>query len=428
LKVLVVGSGGREHALGWALAGSESVASVASAPGNPGLASIGPCLPVGAGDVDGLVDCARRESFDLVMVGPEAPLVAGLGDRLRREGIACFGPDAAAARLEGSKVFAKQCMVEAGVPTAAFEVCTSMDGVRAAIDRLRTPVVIKADGLAAGKGVCIAATAAEAEEFAAAALVGGRFGDSGRRLLVEEFLDGEEVSLFVVTDGTASLALPAARDYKRLGTGGAGPNTGGMGSYAPAELDATRQARVLREIVEPVLAGLRERGTPYRGLLYCGLMWTASGPVVLEFNCRFGDPETQALVPLAGGDLGALLMAAARGETLPPLEWKSGSCVTVVLASAGYPEQPRTGRVVLGVGRARQRPGVEVFHAGTELKKKRLISCGGRVLSVSGRGKNLDEARQRAYDGLKEIEMDGAQFRTDIGRGVSPVGAQGESE
>jgi phosphoribosylamine--glycine ligase len=414
MKVLVVGSGGREHALGWALARSASVATLASAPGNPGLAALGTCYPISVSEIDELVACARREQFDLVVVGPEAPLVAGLGDRLRAEGIACFGPEAAAARLEGSKIFAKERMVEAGVPTASYEICQSLAAVRDALGRFPAPVVLKADGLAAGKGVCVARTRAEAEEFAAAVLEEGRFGDAGKRLLVEECLEGEETSLFVVTDGENTLALPPARDYKRLADGDQGPNTGGMGSYAPAPLDGPRRRLVVERLVAPVLANLRERGTPYRGLLYCGLMWTADGPRVLEFNCRFGDPETQALMPLVEGDLGSLLLAAARGETLPAMAWHPASCVSVVLAAAGYPESPERGQEITGLERAAVREEVTVFHAGTELSGSHVVSAGGRVLAVSAVGADLEAARRSAYEALRDIHMKGAQWRGDI--------------
>jgi phosphoribosylamine--glycine ligase len=426
MKVLVIGGGGREHALAWALERSTSVGMVASAPGNPGLASLGPCYPIEVERTDDLADCARREGFDLVVVGPEAPLVAGLADRLRAEGIACFGPDAAAAELEGSKIFAKQRMEEAGVQTAAFEVCDSLSSVRGALAKFALPVVLKADGLAAGKGVCIARSSREAEEFAAAALEEGCFGDAGGCLLIEECLVGEESSLFVVTDGEETLPLPTVRDYKRLGTGDEGPNTGGMGSYAPAMMGDEQQRQVMEQVVQPVLANMRDRGTPYTGLLYCGLMWTEAGPKVLEFNCRFGDPETQALMPLVDGDLGALLMSVACRERFTDLGWRSGSCATVVLAAAGYPLKPERDREITGVDRAAGREGVEVFHAGTRISGGRLVSAGGRVLAVSGMGFDLDGARKSAYDALREIHMSGAQWRSDIAEAGVSAGVRGE--
>ena len=397
MNVLVVGSGGREHALAWKIAQSPELGELHAAPGNPGIAEAGSCHPVRADDADGLLDLCRAHRIDLVVVGPEAPLVAGVADALRRAGVAVFGPGAAAARIEGSKSFAKEVMRAAGVPTA-----TELDGPSA-------PCVVKADGLAAGKGVFVCRTQKEADAaWPRAEALGGR-------VVVEELLEGEEISLFALTDGSRALALPAAQDAKRLLDGDRGPNTGGMGSYSPVPLLGPGEAEELvAAILVPVLEQLAERGAPFIGLLYAGLMVTADGPKVLEFNCRFGDPETQAILPLLRGDLLPALAGAASGS-LAGIEapGDAGAAVTVVLASPGYPETAEVGIPIRGIEAARA-GGALVFHAGTALREGVVVSAGGRVLDVTGVGRTCAEARERAYEAVSLIDFAGAVYRRDI--------------
>ncbi len=397
MNVLVVGAGGREHALAWKLGRDEAVSNLHAAPGNPGIAEIAACHPVHPEDGDGLLSLCHEQGVDLVVVGPEAPLVAGVGDTLRHGGVPVFGPSAAAARIEGSKGFAKDVLLAAGVPTAA-----RLDGPEA-------PCVVKADGLAAGKGVFVCRTQAEADEAWSRATA---LGDS---VVVEELLEGEEASIFALADGARAVALPAARDAKRLRDGDEGPNTGGMGAYSPVpDLDSDAVAELVERVHEPVLAELALRGSPFVGLLYAGLMLTESGPRVLEFNCRFGDPETQAILPRIAGGLAEPLARAAAGDLgATSVEHTDEAAVTVVLAAAGYPDAPRDGAPVHGLAGAAG-DDVLVFHAGTALRDGRLVSAGGRVLAVTGLGATLPDARDRAYAGIEAIQMPGAQFRRDI--------------
>jgi phosphoribosylamine--glycine ligase len=397
VKVLVVGSGGREHALAWKLAQSPQLEELHAAPGNPGINRIGRCHPIRADDVEGLLGLCRQHELDLVVIGPEAPLVAGVADDLRRAGVAVFGPGAEAARIEGSKAFAKEVMRSAGVPTAAE------------LREPRGPCVVKADGLAAGKGVFVCRTQKEAEEG------WRRAGALGGPVLVEELLEGEEVSLFVLTDGADVLPLAPAQDFKRLRDGDEGPNTGGMGSYSPVPfLDPDEVDELVESIHRPVIAELANRGAPFVGLLYAGLMLTDDGPRVLEFNCRFGDPETQAIVPRLDGDfLGALAAAAAGSLDGIALSAGPQASVTVVLASEGYPEEPQGGAPIEGV-EAAEASGALVFQAGTAVREGNLVSAGGRVLNVTGLGDSLHEAREQAYAAVERISLPGAQFRTDV--------------
>jgi len=398
MNVLVVGSGGREHALAWKLAESSEIGELHAAPGNPGIARHAACHPVRADDGDTLLALCRQHDIGVVVVGPEAPLIVGVADNLRHGGISVFGPSARAAAIEGSKSFAKDVMEAAGVPTAAT------------LDEPRAPCVIKADGLAAGKGVFVCRTD---EEVAAA---GPRVLALGERVVVEELLEGEELSLFALCDGANAVPLPAAQDSKRLLDGDEGPNTGGMGAYAPGpQLGPDGAAELVESIHTPVLAELAQRGRPFVGVLYAGLMLTDDGPRVLEFNCRFGDPETQAILPLLDDDLLAYLHAAATGslgELEPPSA--SGAAATVVLAAAGYPDAPRLGGKITGIEEA-EGAGALVFHAGTALRDGRLVSAGGRVLNVTATGADVGEARDRAYAALAHIELEGAQHRSDIG-------------
>jgi phosphoribosylamine--glycine ligase len=417
LKVLVVGSGGREHALAWTLKRSPSVGEVIVAPGNPGTAPIATNWDgVSPNDIDGLVARAVEARVDLVVVGPESPLVEGLADRLREAGVAVFGPSAAAARLEGSKVFAKEFMARHRIPTAAFRVCEDAAAAHREVDRHTAPIVLKADGLAAGKGVTVAMTREEAHRAVEDAMERKIFGGSGARLVVEEYMAGEEASLFVIADGERHLPFLAAQDHKRIFDGDRGPNTGGMGAYAPATIvGRPLLARINEEIVAPTLAGMAAEGHPYVGLLYVGLMISPSGPRVVEYNCRFGDPEAQTLLPLLDNDLAELLSATAAGQLgAAPLRWKSGSAVTVVLASHGYPGAYDTGFDITGVDEA-EREGAIVFHAGTALREGRLVTAGGRVLGVTALGPTLGHAIERAYRASGRIRFKGVQYRRDIG-------------
>ncbi|HEX5199768.1 phosphoribosylamine--glycine ligase [Paractinoplanes rhizophilus] len=406
MRVLLIGSGGREHALAVGLAADPSVDFLAAAPGNPGIAQVASVFDVTATDPASVAALAVELAADLVVVGPEAPLVAGVADAVRAKGIACFGPSAAAARLEGSKAFAKDVMAAAGVPTALSYACTRADEVDRALGELGAPYVVKNDGLAAGKGVVVTSSLDEARRHA---------GECGK-VVIEQYLSGPEVSLFVVTDGTAAVPLMPAQDFKRLGDGDEGPNTGGMGAYAPLPWAPDDLVpRVMRETVEPTLAEMRARGIPFAGLLYVGLALTPDGPKVIEFNARFGDPETQVVLALLATPLGGLLNAAATGKLAehPPLSWHDGAAVTVVVASANYPATPRTGDVITGAEAA------GVIHSGTARRADgALISAGGRVLSVTAVGEGLAAARDAAYALVDGIRLDGAQFRTDIALGA----------
>ena len=398
MNVLVVGSGGREHALAWKLGRSPQLDELHAAPGNPGIARLARCHPVAADDGEALLDLCHELGIDLVVVGPEAPLVYGVGEGLRRGGVRVFGPSAAAARIEGSKAFAKEVMRSAGVPAAA------------ALGEPRAPCVVKADGLAAGKGVFVCRTQAEAEAaWARARGLGGP-------VMIEELLDGDEASVFALTDGIAAVPLPAAEDAKRLLDDDEGPNTGGMGAVSPApSLDDEEAAKLVERIHVPVLAELARRGTPFVGVLYAGLMMTDEGPRVLEFNCRFGDPETQAVLPRLEGDLLEPLARAAGGDLAgAAVAASSRVAVTVVLASAGYPESPETGTAIRGVADA-EAAGALVFHAGTALREGLLTSAGGRVLNVTAVAPSTAEARERAYEAVERIHFPGAHYRRDIG-------------
>jgi phosphoribosylamine--glycine ligase len=416
VKVLVVGGGGREHALAWRLAQDPTVTRVFATPGNAGIAQVAECMDVRADDVDAVTDLVERLDTDLTVIGPEAPLVAGLADAVRKQGRAVFGPSAAAARIEGSKAFAKEVMARRGVPTARSGSFTDVGPAVAYVDELGGVAVVKADGLAAGKGVTVATDRASAVAAIEESLVGGAFGEAGRTVLVEELLEGPEVSVFAVTDGKGSCALLAsAQDHKRVGDGDTGPNTGGMGAYSPVPiLDPEVETHILDTVIAPVVDELR----PYRGVLFAGMMLTTEGPKVLEFNCRFGDPETEVLMPRMPNQVGTLLHACATGR----LAYEAGhagvddgAAVTVVMASGGYPGAYETGRVITGVEEADALEGVTVFHAGTARDAEgRLVTAGGRVLSVTGTGATIREARQRAYAGVGSIDFEGAQWRRDI--------------
>lgn len=408
MKTLVIGTGGREHALALALSRDPGVEEVHAAPGNPGIAEVALVHHVDPMDGEAVADLAERIGADLVVVGPEAPLVAGVADAVAERGIACFGPSREAARLEGSKAFAKEVMAAAGVPTAASRVCTTPEEVEGALDEFGPPYVVKDDGLAAGKGVVVTDDRDEA-------LAHARGCD---RVVVEEFLDGPEVSLFAITDGTVVHPLQPAQDFKRILDGDRGPNTGGMGAYTPLPWAADDLVEeVLRDVLQPTVDEMARRGTPFRGLLYAGLALTSRGLRVVEFNARFGDPETQVLLPLLDSPLSPLLLGAARGDLsgVPAPEWKPGAAVTVVMASAGYPESSSSGDVIVGTETLRYDLDVDVVHAGTARNAAgELVTAGGRVLAVTAVGADLADARAKAYEGVATISFPGAQWRRDI--------------
>ena len=417
MKILIVGGGGREHALAWKIRRDDPSAEIIAAPGNPGIAALARCTPIAVNDVKKLASLAEEERVDLTIVGPEGPLEAGIVNAFQARALPIFGPTREAARIETSKRFAKDLMVKHGIPTARASHHSDAREAKLALSGFTAPVVIKASGLAAGKGVVVAQSATEAERAIDAMLSDRIFGNAGREILIEEFMEGEELSLFVVTDGEWALPLLPARDHKRLLDGDLGPNTGGMGAYAPAALGSPELLRVIMtSIIEPTLAAMREQGFPFRGLLYAGLMITADGPKVVEFNCRFGDPETQALMPLLDSNLLELISCAATGsirDCAPP-RWKPMLSVATVLAAGGYPDKPRVGDAVHIPA---PEGDVEVFHAGTATDPATgsLITAGGRVLAVTALGATLGEARERSLAYAERIAFAGKQLRRDIG-------------
>ncbi|UUZ61527.1 phosphoribosylamine--glycine ligase [Nocardioides sp. B-3] len=413
MKTLVIGTGGREHALALALSLDPGVSEVHAAPGNPGIAAVATLHDVDPMDGAAVTALAVGLGIDLVIVGPEAPLVAGVADPLRAAGIAVYGPSAAAAQLEGSKAFSKDVMAAAGVPTAGSRVCATPAEAAAALDELGSPYVVKDDALAAGKGVVVTTDRDEALAHAA----------SCERVVIEEFLDGPEVSLFAVCDGRTAIALPPAQDFKRIFDGGLGANTGGMGSYSPLPWAPPGPADdVLATVVQPTLDEMNRRGAPFVGTLYVGLALTATGPRVIEFNCRFGDPDTQPVLALMTSPLGELLAAAARGDlsSVPAPIFAEGASVTVVMASAGYPESSSKGDVIVGTETLAEETDVDVIHAGTARSDGHLVSAGGRVLAVRAIGSDIADARAKAYEGIASISFPGAQWRRDIA--AEPLG------
>jgi phosphoribosylamine--glycine ligase len=417
MNVLLVGSGGREHALAWKIAQSPKLTRLVAAPGNPGIAEVAELSPVAADDVDGLVALAREIWADLVVVGPEVALAAGLADRLAAAGIACFGPSAKAARIESSKAFAKQFAKRHKLPTAEFEVFDDVAEAEAFVRTYEPPYVIKADGLAAGKGVVIATDPRDADA-AIEHMLGGRLGEAGARVVIEEFMAGEEASLFALCDGKTAMPFGGAKDHKRAFDGDAGPNTGGMGAYSPAsKLTPETVARAYGELIGPAVAGLADEGTPYRGVLYAGLMLTEDGPKLVEFNARFGDPECQVLMLRLKSDVLPYLHAAATGKLagLPEPEWREEAAICVVLAARGYPDSPLKGSTLYGAD-GEFGPGVTVFHAGTTRSEDgKLTAAGGRVLNVCAVGETLQAARERAYTAVGKIRWPGGFHRSDIG-------------
>jgi phosphoribosylamine--glycine ligase len=420
MKILVVGGGAREHAFAWKLARERDVREVICAPGNPGIAAVARCVPADITRPADMLALAAREKVDLTVVGPEIPLSLGIADSFSAAGRPIVGPSKEAAALESSKAFAKDFMARHRVPTAAFRVCDTADTALAAIGggEFSFPLVVKADGLAAGKGVVIAEDHAAAEDAVRAAMVEGRFGASGSRVVLEEYLHGQEASYFVLADGESWMPLSSAQDHKRIFDDDRGPNTGGMGAFAPSPLMTQEtERRVLDEIVRPVLQGMAAEGRPYRGFLYVGLMLTDRGPQVIEFNVRFGDPEAQVVLPMLDEDLSWLLGAAATGA-LPsrPARFRDEPHVGVVLAAAGYPDSAQTGAAISGIDDASRVPGALLFHAGTTRREGQLVASGGRVLTVVGRGASYKEAIDVAYQAASHIRFEGMQFRRDIGR------------
>lgn len=417
MKVLLVGSGGREHALAWAIAASPLVERLWCAPGNPGIAQEAACVPIGATDIPALVGFARENAVDLVVPGPEAPLVAGLADACAEAGIACFGPSAAAARLEGSKAFMKEVCAAAGVPTAPSATFTDAAAAKAHVRREGAPIVVKADGLAAGKGVVVAATVAEAEAAIDAFMRDRVHGEAGATVVIEACLVGEEVSFFALCDGAHAVPFGAAQDHKRVGEGDTGPNTGGMGAYAPPPAFTPELERqVMATIVRPTLAEMARRGAPFRGVLFCGLMLTEAGPRLLEFNVRFGDPECQVLMLRLMSDLVPAMQAACDGVLDRfAVRFIPDAAIAVVLAARGYPGSPETGSEIRGLDRAAAVPNVQVFHAGTRAEDGRIVAAGGRVLNVCATGTTLAEARAAAYAAIDAIDWPEGFCRRDIG-------------
>jgi len=413
MKVLVIGSGGREHALGWKIAQSPLLKALFFAPGNPGTAKLGTNIALAG--TQAICDFAREEAIDLVVVGPEQPLVEGLADALAHTGILCYGPSKAAAQLEGSKAFAKDIMRAAGVKTAAYEVFSDFNRAWAYAEQQKHPLVVKADGLAAGKGVSICQTPAETQSALREALQDSRFGDAGSQVVIESFLKGREASFHLICDGERVVPLISAQDHKTLNNGNTGPNTGGMGTFAPTPfLTSAMEKELIEQVCLPVLKELKQRGAEFRGTLFTGLMLTDDGPYVLEFNCRFGDPETQVMMMLLNDDLLPVLKGSAEGK-LPcaALKWHKGSAVCVVLAASGYPGTVRKGDAIHGL---EVQDSATIFQAGTELTEDQtLVTNGGRVLGITAAGEDLEEAREKAYLALSFVDFKGLQYRSDIG-------------
>ncbi len=417
MRILVVGGGGREHALCWAIAASPLCEALYCAPGNAGIAAEAECVAISAEDVPGLVKFAQEKSIDFVVVGPEAPLVAGLVDALKTAGIKAFGPSAAAARLEGSKGFMKDFFARHSIPTAAYGRFRDAAAAKAFIDQKGAPIVVKTDGLAAGKGVTVCQSISEAHAAVDAAMTGKAFGSAGDELVIEEFLAGEEVSFFALVDGTHAVPLVAAQDHKAVGDGDTGPNTGGMGAYSPTPLvDAALQQKIMDDVIMPTVRGMAAEGSPFVGVLFAGLMITKDGPKTLEYNVRFGDPECEALMVRVKSDILPALIAAADGELAQfDLRWTDDAAVVVVMAAKGYPGSYQKGTVIRGLDRAAAIPGVSIFHAGTAKKGDDIVATGGRVLAITARGRTVTEAQQKAYQAVDQIDWPEGFCRRDIG-------------
>ncbi|MEE8659405.1 Phosphoribosylamine--glycine ligase [Acetobacteraceae bacterium EV16G] len=418
MRVLLVGAGGREHALAWCLRKSPLLSALFMAPGNPGMAELGTCINIDVTDIAALVRFAKAEKIDLVVPGPEAPLVAGLTDACDAAGIACAGPTQAAATLEGSKAFTKEIADAANIPTARWERFDTAEAAHAFIQRRGAPIVVKADGLAAGKGVIVAQTVEEAQKAVDTMLTRGDFGSAGSSIVVEECLSGEEVSLFAFCDGTEAVLIGAARDHKRVGENDTGPNTGGMGAVSPPpDFDAAAQEAALDLTVRPMLAEMQRRGTPFKGVIFAGLMLTDAGPKLIEYNVRFGDPEAEALLLRLESDLLPILAGLAKGAIGDlPIRFSDKIAISIVIAAQGYPAAPKKGGVIEGIEAANALEGVKVFHAGTSMKGGHLVAEGGRVLAVAAIGDDLNDALTRGYEAVGAIKWDDGFYRRDIGR------------
>lgn len=416
MKVAVIGGGGREHTLAWKLAQSPSVDKLYAIPGSAAMSEVAQCVDIALSDLDGITDYAKKEGIDMLVVGPEVPLTEGIADLAQSKGLAVFGPNKAAAQMEGSKVFAKNLMKKYHVPTAAYASFTDGDAAKAYIKKQGAPIVVKADGLAAGKGVVVAQTEAEAIDAVNAMMEDHIFGASGGRIVIEECMVGEEASLLAFVDGKTIVPMISAQDHKRIFDNDKGPNTGGMGAYAPAPVVTPEIRKEVEEtILKPVVAGLKQEGITYQGCLYAGLMITADGPKVVEFNCRFGDPETQAVLPLLDGDLAQIMYACAKGTlTADMVHWKDAAACCVIMASAGYPASSHKGDVISGLD-AVDKEDVMVFHSGTAKKDGQYVTNGGRVLGVTAVAPDLQSAIEKAYANVKRIHFDGQQVRSDIG-------------
>ena len=416
MKVLIIGSGGREHALAWKLRQSSRVTKLYCAPGNGGLAEEAECLPVDVKNLDSLLALGNSIRPDLTVVGPELPLTLGVVDEFSRRGWRIFGPTKAAARLESSKSFAKAFLQRHYIPTAHYAVCNSVDDVQKALSHFHTPVVVKADGLAAGKGVVIARNREEATSISADMLSGKMLGEAGSKVIIEECLKGEEISFLVISDGERVAPLVAAQDYKRVGDGDTGPNTGGMGAYSTKTmLDDQMRDWLVHHIAQPVISGMKAEGTDYKGVLYCGLMMTARGPMVLEFNCRFGDPETQPIMMRLESDLAEALEASIEGRVSDgEFRWSSDASVCVVMCSGGYPGTFEAGKKILGLAETAKSEGIKVFHAGTAKHDGTFFTSGGRVLGVTAKAADISTAVQHVYDAIARIGFEGAHYRNDI--------------
>lgn len=418
MRILLIGGGGREHALAWKLAQSDKVEKIFAAPGNPGIAMLKKCscIDLKLDDLEKVADYAEEESIDLTVVGPEATLVAGIADVFKRRGLPVFGPSKAAAQLEGSKAFSKELMAKYNIPTAFFKICEDMETAKAYVKEKGAPIVVKADGLAAGKGVVVAMTEEEALEAIEEMMGDHKFGNAGARVVLEEYMEGEEASLLAFTDGKTVVPMLAAQDHKRIFDNDQGPNTGGMGTYAPAPVmtDILR-LKATERILKPVVAAMAKEGTPYQGCLYAGLMIKDDVIKVVEFNCRFGDPETQVVLPLLESDLAEIMLACATG-TLDQADvaWSDKAAVCVVMASGGYPESYETGKTITGLAEADAQENTVVFHAGTKNAAGSIVTAGGRVLGVTAVDDNIRAARDRAYAAVENIKFDGAFYRKDI--------------
>jgi phosphoribosylamine--glycine ligase len=417
MRTLVVGGGGREHTLVWKLASSPLVDKVFATPGNAGMAELAECVDIKAEDLTGLADFAEKNSVDLTVVGPELPLTLGIVDEFEKRSLKILGPTKSAAEIEGSKVFAKEFMKKHHIPTASFKIFDNPDQASDFIRSSDLPLVIKADGLAAGKGAVIVEDTSSALSTIRKMMVEKVFGQAGSQVVIEDFLQGEEITILAFTDGETIFPMVSSQDHKKIFEGDRGPNTGGMGAYAPTTMvDDRMMRRVYDEILEPTLAGLKSEGRTFKGILYAGLMITDLGPKVMEFNCRFGDPETQVILPLLKSDLAEILLSIVEGElSLLEVEWNDNYAVCVVLASGGYPEKYEKGKEIFGLNKAKQMENVLIFHAGTQRQKGRILTNGGRVLGVTGTDKSMEKAIQKAYSAVNKIEFEGMQYRKDIG-------------